>query len=168
MLSPLPPTEAYLLPGRGRRSGRRWLGSVQRLLLFLPGVSTGHGGLGALLSVAFIPHGWRLFWLALAALALGSVLGVLVLQLSLRALVALSSRAWQRPAAVVALVVTVFVAAWLTGGPGLLILAVATPIGLIPVFVGSRRLNCLGVLLLPVALGQIGLALPIAHALGLV
>ena len=56
----------------------------------------------------------------------------------------------------------------LTGGPGLLILAVATPIGLIPVFVGSRRLNCLGVLLLPVALGQIGLALPIARALGLV
>ncbi len=138
------------------------------LLLFLPGVSTGHGGLGALLSVTFVPHGWRLFWLALAALALGSALGMLVLRLCLRGLVAFSSRAWQRPAAAAALAVTLLVAALLTGGPGFLILGVATPIGLIPVFVGSRRLNCLGVLLLPVALGQIGLALPIAHALGLV
>ena len=48
------------------------------------------------------------------------------------------------------------------------IAAVATGIGLIPVLFGSRRLNCLGILLLPIACNMSGFGPKIAAFLGLV
>ena len=55
-----------------------------------------------------------------------------------------------------------------TGPAGLLIAAVATGIGLIPVLWGSRRMNCMGVLLLPIALNMIGAGSVVAGWLGLI
>ncbi|MFZ2071673.1 MAG: tripartite tricarboxylate transporter permease, partial [Halobacteriota archaeon] len=48
---------------------------------------------------------------------------------------------------VISLTVIVFI---LNGAIGLLVLAVATCIGLIPIYCGVRRSNCMGVLLLPI------------------
>jgi len=56
----------------------------------------------------------------------------------------------------------------MTGWGGLLICAVATGIGLIPVLWGSRRMNCMGVLLLPIALNMVGAGGVIAGWLGLI
>ena len=53
------------------------------------------------------------------------------------------------------------------GLAGLVVMAVATSIGLIPLIAGGRRLNCLGVLLVPVTLNVIGLGAVIAGWLGL-
>jgi len=50
---------------------------------------------------------------------------------------------------------------------GLAICAVATGIGLIPVLWGSRRMNCMGVLLLPIALNMVGAGDVVARFLGL-
>jgi TctA family transporter len=55
-----------------------------------------------------------------------------------------------------------------TGWGGLLICAVATGIGLIPVLWGSRRVNGMGVLLLPIALNMSGAGGVVAGWLGLV
>ena len=44
---------------------------------------------------------------------------------------------------------------------------VAAGIGLIPVLFGSRRLNCLGVLLLPIACNMSGVGEPVAAFLRL-
>ncbi len=55
----------------------------------------------------------------------------------------------------------------MTGWGGLLICAVATGIGLIPVLWGSRRMNCMGVLLLPIGLNMIGVGSTVAGWLGL-
>jgi putative membrane protein len=55
----------------------------------------------------------------------------------------------------------------LTGWGGLLIAAVATGIGLMPVMWGSRRMNCMGVLLLPLTLRLAGLGTEVAGWLGL-
>jgi TctA family transporter len=46
-------------------------------------------------------------------------------------------------------------------------MTVATGIGLIPVLFGSRRLNCLGVLLLPIACNMSGVGESVAAFLGL-
>ncbi len=46
-------------------------------------------------------------------------------------------------------------------------LAVSTGIGLIPVLIGGRRMNCLGVLLLPLTLNMIGIGPMVAQWLGL-
>jgi putative membrane protein len=55
-----------------------------------------------------------------------------------------------------------------TGPAGLLVAAVATGIGLIPVLWGSRRMNCLGVLLLPLTLNMAGVGGTVAAWLGLI
>jgi TctA family transporter len=55
----------------------------------------------------------------------------------------------------------------LTGLPGAGLLAVATGIGLLPVVSGSRRLNCLGVILLPTACNMSGFGTRVAGWLGL-
>ena len=56
----------------------------------------------------------------------------------------------------------------LMGWGGLLIALVATGIGLIPVVWGSRRMNCMGVLLLPITLNMAGVGPTVAHWLGLI
>jgi len=56
----------------------------------------------------------------------------------------------------------------LTGWGGLLIAAVGTGIGLLPVMWGSRRVNCMGVLLVPVTLQMAGLGTTVAGLLGLI
>jgi putative membrane protein len=56
----------------------------------------------------------------------------------------------------------------MTGWAGLLVCLVAGGIGLIPVLWGSRRMHCMGVLLLPIALNMAGVGDVIAGWLGLV
>ena len=56
----------------------------------------------------------------------------------------------------------------LTGWGGLAVTGVAAGIGLIPLVWGSRRMNCLGVLLLPVTLNLAGLGAGVAKMLGLI
>jgi hypothetical protein len=52
--------------------------------------------------------------------------------------------------------VLVIVVAGITGWPGLAICAVASGIGLIPVLWGARRMNAMGILLLPNAISMVG------------
>ncbi len=54
-----------------------------------------------------------------------------------------------------------------TGPGGLAIAFVGTMIGTIPVLWGSRRMNCMGVLLLPITLNMVGLGPTVAHWLGI-
>ena len=66
-----------------------------------------------------------------------------------------------------ALAVIVLMVLLMTGWIGLFIAAVATGIGLLPVLFGSRRLNCLGILLLPIACNMSGFGSKITAFLGL-
>jgi TctA family transporter len=56
----------------------------------------------------------------------------------------------------------------MTGWTGLLVTVAATGIGLIPVMYHSRRMNCMGVLLIPILLNMAGLGPTVAGWLGLV
>ena len=67
----------------------------------------------------------------------------------------------------VALVIIVAMVMAVTGWVGLFIAVVATGIGLLPVLFGSRRLNCLGILLLPIACNMSGFGETITGWLGL-
>jgi TctA family transporter len=55
-----------------------------------------------------------------------------------------------------------------TGWNGLLVTVAATGIGLIPVLWGTRRSNCMGLVLLPLALDMAGIGSWAAGWLGLV
>ncbi len=66
-----------------------------------------------------------------------------------------------------ALAVMLILVLAVTGWMGLLVMTVATAIGLIPVMFHSRRINCLGVILLPFACSMSGIGAAVARPLGL-
>jgi putative membrane protein len=66
------------------------------------------------------------------------------------------------------LLVLVAIVLALTGWRGLLVALAATGIGLLPVMWGARRMNCMGVLLLPLTLSLAGYGTIVAGWLGLI
>lgn len=138
------------------------------LLFFVPGLHLTRGGMAGMLSILYRPHTPATFWLVISAtlicgaLAFGLLLGLS--RLALRLVTRLDYR-WISAGTLV-LLVGVVVA--VTGWGGLLVAAVATAIGLLPVMWGSRRMNCMGVLLLPLTLQMAGLGTTAAGWLGLI
>ncbi len=138
------------------------------LFFFMPGLHLTRGGMAWMLSVVYTPYTPATYWVAVAATLLSGALAFLLLLWLSRAAIWLVSHVDYRwiSAATLALLVAVVLA--LTGWGGLLIAVVATGIGLLPVMWGSRRMNCMGVLLLPLMLNMAGLGTTVAGWLGLV
>ncbi|MCS7061597.1 MAG: tripartite tricarboxylate transporter permease [Anaerolineae bacterium] len=137
------------------------------LLLFVPGVGLTRGGMAWMLSTTYVPYGWRTYWLAVTSVALAGALSFTLLVLIGRAVGSLSGRFDPKLLAGAALLISIAITVGFTGLGGLGVMIVATLIGLIPVLVGGRRMNCLGVLLLPITLNVVGIGPDIARALGL-
>ena len=138
------------------------------LFFFVPGLHLTRGGMAGMLSILYTPYTPAIYWLAIAAtLICGGLAFGLLLVLS-RAAIGLVSRVDYRWVSAGTLAVLISVLAALTGWGGLLIAAVATAIGLLPVLWGSRRMNCMGVLLVPLTLQMAGLGTTAAGWLGLI
>lgn len=137
------------------------------LLLFLPGVAVARGGMSALIVTRDAPDGWHMFWAAIAATAIGGILAAALAMACSRAWAHAAHRLPARPAAGAALSAAVLVTWQFTGAAGLGIAAVATLIGLIPILGGGRRMNALGVLLIPISLNLAGVGGDVAKFLGL-
>ena len=120
-----------------------------------------------MLSSLWSAHTAQTYYLALAAVVLASVVAFFLLLPMSRMAATLVGKVRYRTMSIVTLVVLVTVVWALTGWPGLAICAVAAVIGLIPALWGSRRLNCMGVILLPLALELSGVASIAARWLGL-
>jgi putative membrane protein len=138
------------------------------LLFFVPGLHLTRGGMAGMLSILYAPHTPATFWMVISAtLICGALAFGLLLGLS-RAALWLVTRLDYRwvSAGTLALLVGVVVA--VTGWGGLFISVVATAIGLLPVMWGARRMNCMGVLLLPLTLQMAGLGTTVAGWLGLI
>ncbi len=141
------------------------LGSA--LLLFVPGLTLTRGGFAALLSLHLVPAGWRAYWLAVAVLALCGALALGALWRLAPRLARLAPRLPLRAIVTVNGAVCLALVYAFTGVAGLGVCGAATLIGLIPVVFGGRRLNCLGVLLIPVSLNMTGYAVRVAEWFGL-
>lgn len=142
-----------------------YVGSL--ILLFVPGLTLTRGGMAWLLSSIYVPYGWHSYWLAVAAVALCGALAFAALVALARAAARLTNRFDVRWLAGGALAVAVAMVIGFTSGGGFVIMLVATTIGLIPVVVGGRRMNCLGVLLAPITLNVVGVGPAVAQWLGL-
>jgi putative membrane protein len=138
------------------------------LLFFVPGVHLTRGGMAWMLSGLYTPYTPGTFYRAAAAVALSGVASFFILLPLTRLAVRLVERVDYVRISVVMLIVLLVMVAVMTGPGGLLIAAVATGIGLIPVLWGSRRMNCMGVLLLPITLNMAGVGGTVAGWLGLV
>ncbi len=137
------------------------------LLFFVPGLHLTRGGMAWMISTryqSFTPE--RYYWATAAALLAG-VLGFFLSLGAARLLIALLQRVSYHTLSLVTLGLLLLLVAAMTGPTGLFICAVATGIGFIPALWGSRRMNAMGLLLLPIALNMIGAGETVARWLGL-
>jgi putative membrane protein len=137
------------------------------LLFFVPRLHVTRGGMAWMLSGVWTAHSPRTYTIAVAAMILSGVLSFFLLLFMARLAIELIDKVNYRSISLVTLILLLAVVVGTTGWGGLLICAVATGIGLIPVLWGSRRINGMGVLLLPIALNVSGVGGVVARWLGL-
>ncbi len=137
------------------------------LLLFVPGLGVVRGGMAWMLSSMFVPSGWAMFGMALGAAALAALLGWGITRIGALWLAPRATRVSMRAVALFGLMLSVTLSALFTGAAGLGVLVVCTLIGCIPVFVGGRRLNALGILLAPATISINGWMPTVLAVLGL-
>lgn len=138
------------------------------LLFFIPGLGMTRGGMAWMLSTVYQPATPRIYFTAVAAIALAGAAAFLLLFPLTRLVIKLLEKVSYQIISAVTLAILVTLVLALTGWGGLLIALVATGIGILPVVWGSRRMNCMGVLLLPITLNMAGVGPTVAHWLGLI
>jgi putative membrane protein len=137
------------------------------LLFFVPGLHMTRGGMAWMLSSLWTAHTPQTYYLAVAATLLTGTLSFFILLGMARLTDGLVQRVPYQAVSGGTLFLLLGLVAGLTGWRGLLICAAATGIGLVPVLWGSRRMNAMGVLLLPIALNMSGAGATVAGWLGL-
>ena len=154
------------------------------LFFFVPGLHLTRGGMAWMLSTLWSAHTPQTYYLAVAAIVLSGTLSFFLLLRMTRVTIRLIERVDYRWISLGTLLVLLIIVALvpalgaLTDGEGptgaamgalkgLLICGVSTGIGLIPVLWGSRRMNCMGVLLVPIGLNMVGHGATVAGWLGL-
>jgi putative membrane protein len=137
------------------------------LLFFVPGLHLTRGGMAWMVSTQYSSYTPERYYWATAAVLLAGVLAFFLSLGLTRLVIALTARVSYRVISLATLAILIAVVVAMTGLNGLAICAVATGIGLIPVLWGSRRMNAMGVLLLPIALNMAGAGDTVARWLGL-
>ncbi|MBI4672688.1 MAG: tripartite tricarboxylate transporter permease [Chloroflexi bacterium] len=137
-------------------------------LFFLPAARITKGGMSGMLATIYTPEGPGLYYTAVALIALCGVLSFFLLLGYARAAVWLVEKINYRYISIATLFLLIALVFFFTGVGGLAVMLVATPIGWLPVLWGSRRMNCLGVLLVPITLNLAGLGATVAGWLGLI
>ncbi len=137
------------------------------MLFFVPLLNIRRGGGAWMIQSLFTARTYYDYLMILGVIALAGGLSFLLLSPMARFVLWLIERIDYRTVSWVALVIIVAIVLGVTGLAGLYVMLVGTGIGLLPVLFGSRRLNCLGVLLLPMACKMSGIDAPIARFLGL-
>ena len=138
------------------------------LLFFVPGLHAARGGAAALLKGFYRPYSPFEYYAILASIALAGAVTIVLVGPLTRGMLWLIRRRSYRGLSSAALALVVVLVGVLTGGMGLAVMVVSAAIGLVPVLFGARRMNGLGIILLPVACNMSGVGSTVAGWLGLV
>ncbi|MBA7677372.1 hypothetical protein ES703_85629 [subsurface metagenome] len=138
------------------------------LLFFIPPLNhLTRGGLAWMLKPYYAAYNIGDYWLAMAVMAISGGLSFFLLLRFSRFMINLITKFNYRIISWVTLIILPLTVIGITGWIGLFIMLIGTAIGLIPVMWHSRRMNCLGILLIPMCLNMAGLGAPICMALKL-
>jgi putative membrane protein len=137
------------------------------MLFFVPGVHLRRGGGAALMRSLISPQTHFEYYLMLAAMAIAGLMTLLLVGPLTRGMLWLIGKVGYRLLSTLAFLLVVGLVVGITGITGLAVMVVGTGIGLMPVLYGSRRMNCLGVIMLPMACNMSGVGSTIAGWLGL-
>ncbi len=138
------------------------------MMFFVPMLAVKRGGAAWMLQGIHTPNAWYDYYMVLAAICIAGALSFLLMSPLTRLVLYTIDRFNYRMVSVVALTIIVLLVFSIVGFKGIFVMLVGTGIGLIPVFFGSRRLNCLGILLLPVACNMSGYGGKVAAWMGLI
>jgi len=137
------------------------------MLFFVPELQLARGGGGWMLRTTVSPGSPHLYWLAGGAAILGGAIALLMLPLLANATLRLVHQTGYRTLSAASAAIVVALVALFSGWMGIAVMLIATGIGLLPLFHGTRRMNGLGVILLPIACSMSGIAPAITRLLGL-
>lgn len=137
------------------------------LLFFLPGLHLTRGGVAWMMSTVYSAYTPQTWWLAAGAVALCAALSLLLLLVVARWAARWIGRINLRWLSAGTLLLVLGLVWGFGRWGGLAVMLVASGIGMLPVLWRSRRLNCLGVLLLPLTLNLLGWGAALARWLGL-
>lgn len=138
------------------------------MLLFVPGLGLTRGGAAWMMKSVYVPRTHYDYYMILAAIAISGGVSFLLMGPLTRMTIRFIEKVNYRTASTLAMAIIVALVWGMTGWGGLLVMTISTGIGLIPVLFGSRRLNCLGILLLPIACNMSGFGQKIAQWLNLI
>lgn len=127
------------------------------LFYFVPMGRMGKGGLVAMVSPLFSVHTAQQYWLAVASMLFAGGTAFLMLHYLAKWFAQIVHKINYKVISTVTLVILCGTVLALSGFIGIFVMIVSSAIGLIPILFGSRRLNCLGVLLLPISLNMAGI-----------
>ena len=138
------------------------------MLLFVPGLGITRGGAAWMMKGIYTPRSSYDYFMILGAIAIAGSVSFLMMSPLTKLTIRFIERVNYRNASALALAIVLALVYFMTGWGGLLVMTIAAGIGLIPVLFASRRLNCLGVLLLPIACNMSGVGEPVARFLRLI
>ncbi len=128
-------------------------------LFFLPTLHLRRGALAMGINLLFTPETVQQFYLVDAAIALAGVISFFVVIYASKFLARVVPKINPKLLNLVVLGILVVLVYLMTSWQGLIIMSVATAIGLVPVLFNSRRSHCLAVILVPIWLNMSGISL---------
>lgn len=137
------------------------------LLFFIPGLSLTRGGLACIINPVVDVLTIKEYFIFIGLMLFSAGVSFLMLMPFTKLCIKLVERIPFQWISVLALIVVIPAVGIFTGWGGLFIMVVATGLGLIPVLFQARRMNLMGVLLLPVCLNMAGYGNVILKFLGL-
>jgi putative membrane protein len=137
------------------------------LLFFVPQLGMKRGGAAWMMNGIIDYSDKYEFFMAITSIAISGIIA-LILIVPLTRLTLFSIRiAGFRTISLISLLGATAIVITLTGLAGLTTMVIAAGIGLLPSLFGTRRMNCLGIILLPMACNMSGIGYNIAHWMGL-
>ncbi len=142
-----------------------YVGAV--LLLFIPQASVRRGGAALFITMFYIPETQAELWITAATALFAVVFGWFLFLAITKGLTKVIHKINPRYISLFGLIVMFFVTFFMLGLSGLLILAVSTAIGAIPIYFNTRRIHCISVITVPMMISMGGFSIAIIQLFGL-
>ncbi len=156
--------EKQFIMGGGAARVLYYIGAL--VLFFMPDVYMRRGGAAINISLFFVPETVEQYYLISGVIALSGAVSLLLLPFFARACSLLTRSVGFRPINAGAAVFLIAIVWYVTGWRGLVLMFVATALGLVPNLWHTRRIPLLAILLVPVSLNMAGVGYKVATLLG--